>query len=177
MENPLTLKTYTYKVVADNRDEVPAVFDSPRYAGTNSSVKIVKDEVKIIDINCALTDVLVEPSFAADIDANFKEWSLTVSNGEGSLVWSKTNGNVGKTGYFQVPVSKTLTWTFTGTNLAGTDYTASDKYENVQKPSVQVLSGLFWMTRCPSALSILCLILRARGLSSMVLPLGRSLLM
>ena len=86
VENPLTLKTYTYKVVADNRDEVPAVFDSPRYAGTNASVKIVKDEVKIIDINCALTDVLVEPSFAADIDANFKDWSLTVSNGEGSLV-------------------------------------------------------------------------------------------
>lgn len=25
VENPLTLKTYTYKVVADNRDEVPAV--------------------------------------------------------------------------------------------------------------------------------------------------------
>lgn len=132
VENPLTLKTYTYKVVADNRDEVPAVFDSPRYAGTNASVKIVKDEVKIIDINCALTDVLVEPSFAADIDANFTDWSLTVSNGEGSLVWSKTNGNVGKTGYFQVPASKTLTWTFTGTNLAGTDYTASDSYENVQ---------------------------------------------
>lgn len=132
VENPLILKTYTYKVVADNRDEVPAVFDSPRYAGTNASVKIVKDEVKIIDINCALTDVLVEPSFAADIDANFTDWSLTVSNGEGSLVWSKTNGNVGKTGYFQVPASKTLTWAFTGTNLAGTDYTASDKYENVQ---------------------------------------------
>ena len=138
VDNPLTLKTYKYKVTADNRDEVPAVFDSPRYAGSNSSVQIVKDQVKSVTITCFLTDILVEPSFSDDFDTKFKEWSLTVSNGTGELVWSKAAGTLGKTGYFAVTSS--LTWTLTGTTLDGREYVASDTYTSVKARQKYLLS-------------------------------------
>lgn len=137
LENPLTLKTYKYTVSADNRDEVAAVFDSPRYAGA-ASVQIVKDVTTSTDITCSLTDALVEPSFSGDFDASFQEWSLTVSNGEGSLVWSKAAGTLGKTGYFKP--TGTLTWTLTGKNLAGTDYSAEGSYSGVKAKQKYALS-------------------------------------
>lgn len=136
--NPLTLKTYKYRITADNRDEVAAVFDSPRYAGSVSNVQIVKDEVKSVSITCAISDVLVEPSFTEDFGTSFKDWSLTVSNGEGSLVWSNAAGTVGKTGYFKP--TGTLTWTLSATNLAGTKVSAGDTYTGVKAKQKYLLS-------------------------------------
>lgn len=137
LTTPLTLKTYKYTVTADNRDEVAAVFDSPRYAGS-SSVQITKDVTTSADITCSLTDALVVPTFSDDFDSSFQKWSLTVSNGEGSLVWSKDDGTLGKTGYFKP--TGTLTWTLSGKNLAGTDYSAEGSYTDVKAKQKYALS-------------------------------------
>ncbi len=115
-DEPLVLNCATYKVTAQNRDTVAATFDGPRYYG-ETQIKILADVVNNVDITCSLADVLVAPTFTDDFNSNFTAWSLSVSNGKGSLEWAKDGETLGKTGYFYA--TGTLTWTLTLTNKAG----------------------------------------------------------
>lgn len=130
LTEPLQLNCAKYRVTAQNRETVEAVFDSPRYYG-EADVTVLPDQVVNADVTCTLSDVLVEPTFAeADFNANFKSWSLSVSNGTGSLVWNKAEGTLGKTGYFKP--SGTLTWTLSLTNNANRTFTRSETYADVK---------------------------------------------
>lgn len=126
---PLQLNCATYKVTAENRAQVDAVFDDPRYYG-ESDVKVLADQVANADIKCSLADVLVAPAFSDDFGTYFKSWSLKVVSGNGNLVWSKELDTFGKTGYFAPAGS--FTWTLSLTNNAGRTFTRSETVADVK---------------------------------------------
>ena len=137
MSNPIQLTCATYNVSAQNRDITPAVFDSPRYYGENT-VKVLADQVVNVDITCSLADAMVTANFAPGFTDNFKDWSLTVTNGEGSLTWSKSLANLDKEGFFSV--TGTLTWTLNLTNNADRKYSLTDTYTNVKAKQLYALN-------------------------------------
>lgn len=126
LTEPLQLKASKYTVKAYNRAEVPAVFDSPRYAG-EAETDIRPNTTVSANIRCSLSDVLVEPSFTADFTEKLNGYSLSVTNGmeNGSLVW--TSADAGRTGYFQV--SESLDWTLSITNKADRTFEIKGSYK------------------------------------------------
>lgn len=128
LTSPLELVCGTYRVTAENREEADATFGCPRYYG-ESEVRIQSNRTVTADIACSITDVIVEPVFSDDYAQNFTNYSLTVTNGAGTLVWSTDAGNLGETGYFKP--TGTLTWTLSLTNNAGRTFTKSDTYSGV----------------------------------------------
>lgn len=126
---PLQLNCATYMVTAENRAQVDAVFDDPRYYG-ESDVKVLADQVANADIKCSLADVLVAPAFSDDFGTYFKSWSLKVVSGNGNLVWSKELDTFGKTGYFAPAGS--FTWTLSLTNNAGRTFARSETVADVK---------------------------------------------
>ena len=135
--DPLQLQTAKYTVKAYNRDEVPATFDSPRYAG-ETKIDIKPNTTVSANIKCSLTDVLVAPTFASEFATELKSYSFTVSNGleSGSLVW--TSENVGKIGYFKV--SEALNWTLSITNKADKTFDIKGSYANPQARQKYVMN-------------------------------------
>ena len=126
---PLQLNCATYKVTAENRAQVDAVFDDPRYYG-ESDVKVLADQVTNADIKCSLADVLVAPAFSDDFGTYFTSWSLKGVSGNGNLVWSMELDTFGKTGYFAPAGS--FTWTLSLTNNAGRTFARSETVADVK---------------------------------------------
>ena len=127
--NPLQLKTANYTVRASNRDEVAAIFDSPRYAG-ETAIEIKPNTTVNARIKCSLSDVLVAPTFTEDFTTKLKSYKLVVFNGleGGSLVW--TSADAGKVGYFKV--SDKLDWVLTITNNANKSFDIKGSYTSVK---------------------------------------------
>lgn len=135
--NPLQLKTAKYTVKASNRDEVAAIFDSPRYAG-ETTIEIKPNTTVNASIKCSLSDVLVAPTFTEDFATKLKSYKLTVSNGleVGSLVW--TSADAGKVGYFKV--SDKLDWVLTITNKANKSFDIKGSYTSVKAKQKYAMS-------------------------------------
>lgn len=135
--NPLQLKTAKYTVKASNRDEVAAIFDSPRYAG-ETAIEIKPNTTVNASIKCSLADVLVAPTFTEDFATKLKSYKLVVSNGleEGSLVW--TPADAGKVGYFKV--SDKLDWVLTITNNANKSFDIKGSYTSVKAKQKYAMS-------------------------------------
>lgn len=135
--NPLQLKTANYTVRASNRDEVAAIFDSPRYAG-ETAIEIKPNTTVNASIKCSLSDVLVAPTFTEDFTTKLKSYKLTVSNGleGGSLVW--TSADAGKVGYFKV--SDKLDWVLTITNNANKSFDIKGSYTSVKAKQKYAMS-------------------------------------
>lgn len=135
--NPLQLKTAKYIVKASNRDEVAAIFDSPRYAG-ETAIEIKPNTTVNASIKCSLADVLVAPTFTEDFATKLKSYKLVVSNGleGGSLVW--TPADAGKVGYFKV--SDKLDWVLTITNNANKSFDIKGSYTSVKAKQKYAMS-------------------------------------
>lgn len=135
--NPLQLKTANYTVRASNRDEVAAIFDSPRYAG-ETAIEIKPNTTVNASIKCSLSDVLVTPTFTEDFATKLKSYKLVVSNDlEGaSLIW--TPADAGKVGYFKV--SDKLDWVLTITNKANKSFDIKGSYTSVKAKQKYAMS-------------------------------------
>ncbi len=135
--NPLQLKTANYTVRASNRDEVAAIFDSPRYAG-ETTIEIKPNTTVNASIKCSLSDVLVAPTFTEDFTTKLRSYKLTVSNGleGGSLIW--TPADAGKVGYFKV--SDKLDWVLTITNNANKSFDIKGSYTSVKAKQKYAMS-------------------------------------
>ena len=135
--NPLQLKTANYTVKASNREEVAAIFDSPRYAG-ETAIEIKPNTTVNASIKCSLSDVLVAPTFTEDFTTKLRSYKLTVSNGleGGSLVW--TSADAGKVGYFKV--SDKLDWVLTITNNANKSFDIKGSYTSVKAKQKYAMS-------------------------------------
>ncbi len=135
--NPLQLKTANYTVRASNRDEVAAIFDSPRYAG-ETAIEIKPNTTVNASIKCSLSDVLVTPTFTEDFTTKLKSYKLVVSNGleGGSLIW--TPADAGKVGYFKV--SDKLDWVLTITNNANKSFDIKGSYTSVKAKQKYAMS-------------------------------------
>ena len=135
--NPLQLKTDKYTVKASNRDEVAAIFDSPRYAG-ETTIEIKPNTTVNASIKCSLSDVLVTPTFTEDFATKLKSYKLLVSNDleGGSLIW--TPADAGKVGYFKV--SDKLDWVLTITNNANMSFDIKGSYTSVKAKQKYAMS-------------------------------------
>lgn len=135
--NPLQLKTANYTVRASNRDEVAAIFDSPRYAG-ETAIEIKPNTTVNASIKCSLSDVLVTPTFTEDFTTKLKSYKLVVSNGleGGSLIW--TPADAGKVGYFKI--SDKLDWVLTITNNANKSFDIKGSYTSVKAKQKYAMS-------------------------------------
>ncbi len=130
VNNPLKLMVGTYTAVATSGTSADAAYDSPFYSGS-SSFTIVGDQVSNIEINCSLANVKVSASFSDDIANKFTEYTLSVTNGKGSLTFSNLDNTLDRIGYFSV--SDELSWSLRLVNKDGQVYESlSDSYTDVK---------------------------------------------
>lgn len=130
-EEPLNLNVGKYTVVASTAENsAAAAFDSPFYSGS-AEFEVRPDEVSNVDVTCTLANVKVTAKFSDEIKSEFKTYTLTVSNGEGELIFSNTDGTADREGYFSV--TGTLTWSLYLENNDGEKYTElTDSYTDVK---------------------------------------------
>ena len=130
-EEPLNLNVGKYTVVASTAENsAAAAFDSPFYSGS-AEFEVRPDEVSNVDVTCTLANVKVTAKFSDEIKSEFKTYTLTVSNGEGELIFSNTDGTADREGYFSV--TGTLTWSLYLENNDGGKYEAlTDSYTDVK---------------------------------------------
>ena len=126
---PLELNVGTYRLTASSAPVGAAAFDAPFYYGEIETV-IKTNTMSTVTLTAYLANVKVTASFSDDIKEQFEEYILTVSNGEGALVYSNLSGTLDNTGYFAA--TGTLTWTLELKNIEGEEYQIlSETYEDV----------------------------------------------
>ena len=126
---PLELLVGVYKLTASSAPVGAAAFDAPFYYGEIETV-IKSNTMSTVTMTAYLANVKVTASFADEIKDQFEEYVLTVTNGEGFLVFSNLAGTLDKTGYFAA--TGTLTWTLELKNIEGEVYqTLTETYEDV----------------------------------------------
>lgn len=138
--NPVELLMGRYTVKASNGDPAPG-FNSPYWYGENV-VRIYAEKSSSVEILCKMAKVIFSVAFPEDDEfkAKFREYSLTVTAGEGEeaqkLVFSNTpeagEGSFDDLAYFPVPANKTLTYTLRMTNADGAEYSSSAQIEGVE---------------------------------------------
>ena len=124
---PLELPMGSYSVASASGEVPSAAFDSPVWAGT-TEFTLKPDIVNTVDVTCTLANIKVTAEFSDEIKSDFQKYELTVSNGEGTLVFSSEDGTAGNDGYFSV--TDRLEWKLALVNRAGGTYTMSDAYTN-----------------------------------------------
>ncbi|MEG1634219.1 MAG: DUF4493 domain-containing protein [Rikenellaceae bacterium] len=101
----LELKIGTYNVEADYPDvKEDAAFAQPHYWGEIKDVVIIKEQItKISEISTSIQNMKVEVAFGNHIKEHFSEYSATVSNDKGSLVFDQYTDQAG---YYTLSVLK-----------------------------------------------------------------------
>ncbi|MBR5857000.1 MAG: PCMD domain-containing protein [Bacteroidales bacterium] len=113
--------------VADNNgkypEDYPAIFDRPVYMA-QQEVVVTKGNTQNVDLLCTLSQVKVSVTTDSTITSNFKEVIVTVTNaedftnGDNNLIFSSSDGTIGKAGYFKNIIGA-LRYTITLTNNDG----------------------------------------------------------
>ena len=116
---PLELRTGPYRVTASSSPTGAAAFDAPFYSG-ETDVVIKGNTLNAATLTVSLANVKVTAAFSDDIKQQFSEYTLMVSNGEGTLCFSNLDGSFEREGYFSV--SDSLTWTLSLVNIEGGVY-------------------------------------------------------
>ena len=116
---PLELHVGTYRLAASSAPVGAAAFDAPFYYG-DKEILIKSSTMSTVTLTASLANVKVTASFSEEITNQFAEYILTVTNGEGSLVYSNLDGTINKEGYFAA--TGTLTWTLALKNIEGEEY-------------------------------------------------------
>lgn len=133
-DSPMVLPAgnYSYTATASSGENGAAAFDEPFYSGS-TEFKVSKDQVSNIDITCALANIKVTAVFSDEVKNSFKRYVLTVSNGEGELVFDNTAepSTIDKEGFFSA--TGTLTWSLLLENNDGQVYEElTDTYTDVK---------------------------------------------
>lgn len=133
---PLELRAgFIYKVSASSAEISAAAFDAPFYSGS-AEVEIKENIVNTVPVTVSLANVKVTASFSDEIKEKFSEYVLTVTNGEGALIYSSRDGSIDNVGYFSA--TGTLSWTLKMLNSddaehnTGLWYETSETYTDVQ---------------------------------------------
>ena len=125
--DPIELKVGRYKVKAIHGNN-SAGFNVPYYVG-ETEVQITTDDLKTIDITCALANVMVTVDFEDSIKDNFSSYSVYVEDGSGHGITFGAS-NLGAEGY--IPATGKLKWTLTLINSEGKNYTYTETYTDVK---------------------------------------------
>lgn len=123
---PVALPTGEYKAVASSGEDAGvAAFDSPFYTGIKE-FRIRPNVMTTVDLVCKLASVKVTADISQQIKDSFR-YSLTVSNGQGSLLFDE--GNIEREGYFSPTGS--LSWTLALVNARNERFEVTDTYTGV----------------------------------------------
>ncbi|MBD9180108.1 MAG: DUF4493 domain-containing protein [Odoribacter splanchnicus] len=101
----ILLPVGTYRLIATDGEEVVAEFESPFYK-CEQEVKIEAAVTKDISMICTQANVKVSVEYSDLIKEKFADYSLEVTNGEGSLLFGKGENRAG----FLKEVDGTLVW-------------------------------------------------------------------
>ena len=78
-------------------DDLPA-FDSPCYGGSSDIFSIYSLSATRVDVECAMTDIMVGVTYSDSLEKTYDSYSTTVSNAFGQLTFG---ANESRKGYFQ----------------------------------------------------------------------------
>lgn len=78
-----------YILTASSPAKEDAAFDQPVYEGTKD-FKILTGQVTTVDVICAITNVKVTVNLSSNFVNELAHYTVTVSNGKGTLMWNKT---------------------------------------------------------------------------------------
>lgn len=113
-------------------DSVSASFDARCFYG-RQEFDINPGQTTQVDLVCPIANVVASVDYtqAEGIEDVLKDIKMTVGHKRGSLVFA---GKDTRKGYFMMPASDpNLTYTFSGTQLDGTEFTYSGTIENAKK--------------------------------------------
>ncbi len=129
----LELPTGSYRALATKGTRQAAAFDAPFYS-TSQDFQIRNSEVTNLALVLALDNVKVTAEFSQKIVDNFSSYVLTVTNGDGTLVYdvsAEGGSTLDKEGYFAA--TGTITWSLSLVNNSGEKFDAlTQTYENVR---------------------------------------------
>lgn len=117
--SPLEVSVGTYRVTASSAPSGAAAFDAPFYSG-ETTVTVRGKQVNTASITCSMANVKVTAEVSDEMKSLFSEYVLTVTNGDGILVYSSVDGSFANEGYFTV--TDHLTWTLNLKNVEGSSY-------------------------------------------------------
>lgn len=118
-DNPLALPAGRYTAVVSSAETGAAAFGAPFYTGS-TGFSIVSGEVANIDITAAVANTKVTVEYDDAVKDNFSSYDFTVSNGQGELAFSNSDGTADEDGWFSV--TGTLSWTLSLVNNDGQKY-------------------------------------------------------
>jgi hypothetical protein len=78
-----------YYVVANSVENPPAAFEKPYYYGISNEVTVTAGQVSTINVTCSISNILVSIVYSDNVKNDFSNYSTSVSNSGGSLVFLK----------------------------------------------------------------------------------------
>lgn len=100
-EGGIPLSPGHYNITAVSPESHPAAFEQPIFEGS-SSFDILVGESASVKIVCTLKNMVVTIEPTASFTNEVVDYAVVVSNGFGSLTWSKSDVEAGLAGYFTV---------------------------------------------------------------------------
>lgn len=132
----ITLLSGDYKAVAWAGDSVPASFTKKYFKGSTPFV-VKKNEAAAATVNCKIANVVVSVKLDESVKALLKDYSVTVNNGKGSLLFNAENIAAAKGYYMMSGSEKNLNWTINGLQAnTGAELVKEGVIENV-KPATE----------------------------------------
>ncbi len=126
--SPLELVADRYRIVAYSGEQQAAAWDTPFYKG-EADIRLRPDVVNNAEIICAIENVAVSVAFDDTFKEVIADYSVTVDNGQSSLVFSSAGGTLDKMAYFSV--TGNINWRLEFTNKNGKKYSSTGTYSEV----------------------------------------------
>ena len=90
-----------YNITAYSPSAEPAQWEQPIFSGSASfAVKV--GEVTSVTLNCTLQNMMVTIQVSDAFANELVDYDVTVTNGKGTLVWTRTEVEAGRAGFFTV---------------------------------------------------------------------------
>ncbi len=86
----IELGSGSYIITASSAEKKPAAFEQPIFEGS-ASFTIQTGEVTTIDLTCKITNLMVSVVLTENFVKELSDYTVTVTNGQGSLSWTKTS--------------------------------------------------------------------------------------
>ena len=101
MPSVLELSSGNYTVTASTPDSQPVAWDQPVYGGSKDFTVMV-GKVSNVDLVCSITNMMVSINPSESFLKELSFFEVTVKSNDGSRVWTKTEYDEGKDGFFNV---------------------------------------------------------------------------
>jgi hypothetical protein len=91
----IDLEEGSYYVVAYSDNNLPAAFENDYYFGQSDVFQITGGQTTAVSLTCSLANIMVTVVYAQSVVDDFSNYSTTVSNAGGSLVFGMTEARAG----------------------------------------------------------------------------------